>query len=148
MLRGPVVERELLELAAAPIPSFPYVLVDQTERLSAQGATVPCELLLVVFRVHGSVGLQRHPLDVSANGVPRQVRIDPPYLRLGTLLPQENAPQFMSTGTVEERIDEMIVEKRKLADDLLAGDAEVNLTELSDEALTDPVRLDVMRAAS
>ena len=30
----------------------------------------------------------------------------------------------------------MIVEKRKLADDLLAGDAEVNLTELSDEALT------------
>ena len=47
----------------------------------------------------------------------------------------------MSTGTVEERIDEMIVEKRKLADDLLAGDAEVNLTELSDEALMGPVRL-------
>ena len=56
--------------------------------------------------------------------------------------------KFTTTGTVEERIDEMIAEKRKLADDLLAGDAEVNLTELSDEALMDLVRLDVTRAAS
>ena len=55
--------------------------------------------------------------------------------------------KFMTTGTVEERIDEMIAEKRKLADDILAGDAEVNLTELSDEALMDLVRLDVTRAA-
>ncbi len=54
--------------------------------------------------------------------------------------------KFMTTGTVEERIDEMIAEKRKLADDILAGDAEVNLTELSDEALMDLVRLDVTRA--
>ena len=38
-------------------------------------------------------------------------------------------------------------EKRRLADDILAGDAEVNLTELSDEALMDLVRLDVTRAA-
>ena len=44
--------------------------------------------------------------------------------------------------------NEMIAEKRKLADDILAGDAEVNLTELSDEALMDLVRLDVTRAAS
>ena len=56
--------------------------------------------------------------------------------------------KFMTTGTVEERIDEMIAEKRKLADDILAGDAEVNLTELPDEALMDLVRLDVTRAAS
>ena len=56
--------------------------------------------------------------------------------------------KFMTTGTVEERIDEMIAEKRKLADDILAGDAEVNLTELSDEALLDLVRLDVTRAAA
>ena len=56
--------------------------------------------------------------------------------------------KFVTTGTVEERIDEMIAEKRKLADDILAGDAEVNLTELSDEALMDLVRLDVTRAAS
>ena len=56
--------------------------------------------------------------------------------------------KFITTGTVEERIDELIAEKRKLADDILAGDAEVNLTELSDEALMDLVRLDVTRAAS
>ena len=56
--------------------------------------------------------------------------------------------KFVTTGTVEERIDEMIAEKRKLADDILAGDAEVNLTELSDEALLDLVRLDVTRAAA
>ena len=56
--------------------------------------------------------------------------------------------KFMTTGTVEERIDEMIAEKRKLADDILAGGAEVNLTDLSDEALLDLVRLDVTRAAS
>ena len=56
--------------------------------------------------------------------------------------------KFMTTGTVEERIDEMIAEKHKLADDILASDAEVNLTELSDEALMDLVRLDVTRAAS
>ena len=55
--------------------------------------------------------------------------------------------KFVTTGTVEERIDEMIAEKRKLADDILAGGAEVNLTELSDEALMDLVRLDVTRAA-
>lgn len=57
-----------------------------------------------------------------------------------------NVHKFMTTGTVEERIDEMIAEKRKLADDILTGDAEVNLTELSDEALMDLVRLDVTRA--
>ena len=33
-----------------------------------------------------------------------------------------------------------------LADDILSGDGEVNLTELSDEALIDLVRLDVTRA--
>ena len=55
--------------------------------------------------------------------------------------------KFMTTGTVEERIAVMIAEKQKLADDILAGDGEVNLTELSDEALMDLVRLDVTRAA-
>ena len=56
--------------------------------------------------------------------------------------------KFTTTRAVEECIDEMIAEKRELADDILAGDAEVNLTELSDEALMDLVRLDVTRAAS
>ena len=55
--------------------------------------------------------------------------------------------KFMTTGTVEERIDRMIAEKQKLADDILAGGGEVNLTELSDEALIELVRLDVARAA-
>ncbi len=55
--------------------------------------------------------------------------------------------KFMTTGTVEERIDRMIAEKRQLADDILAGDGEVNLTELSDDALIDLVRLDVTRAS-
>ena len=55
--------------------------------------------------------------------------------------------KFMTSGTVEERIDEMIAEKRKLADDILASDGELNLTELSDEALMNLVRLDVTQAA-
>ena len=55
--------------------------------------------------------------------------------------------KFMTTGTVEERIDRMIAEKRKLADDVLAGDGEVDLTGLSDDALLDLVRLDVTRAS-
>ena len=52
---------------------------------------------------------------------------------------RRNVPvhKFMTSGTVEERIDEMIAEKRRLADDILAG-----------EALMDLVRLDVTRAAT
>ena len=40
----------------------------------------------------------------------------------------------------------MIAEKRQLADDLLDGEHEVNLTELSYDELIDMVRLDVTRA--
>ena len=54
--------------------------------------------------------------------------------------------KFVATGTVEERIDRMIAEKQKMADDVLTGGGEVNLTELSDDALVDLVRLDVTRA--
>ena len=56
---------------------------------------------------------------------------------------------FITQGTVEERIDAMIKEKRQLADDLLVGDeeGEVNLTELPDDELLRLVRLDVTRAA-
>ena len=53
----------------------------------------------------------------------------------------------MTTGTIEERIDRMIAEKQALADDVLSGDGEIDLTELSDEALFDLVRLDVTRAS-
>ena len=55
--------------------------------------------------------------------------------------------KFMTTGTVEERIDRMIAEKQALADDVLVGGGEINLTELSDDALLDLVRLDVTRAS-
>ncbi len=40
----------------------------------------------------------------------------------------------------------MIAEKRHLADDLLDGGGESDLTALSDDELSDLVRLDVMRA--
>lgn len=54
--------------------------------------------------------------------------------------------KFITRGTVEERIDRLIAEKQKLADELLTGAGEVNLTELSDDELMNMVRLDVTRA--
>ena len=54
--------------------------------------------------------------------------------------------RFVTRGTIEEKIDRMIAEKRQLADDLLDGGGEINVTELSDDALIDLVRLDVTRA--
>jgi SNF2 family DNA or RNA helicase len=55
--------------------------------------------------------------------------------------------KFITSGTIEERIDELIAEKQQFADDILAGDSEVNLTELPDDELLRLVRLDVTRAA-
>jgi len=54
--------------------------------------------------------------------------------------------KFVTNGTVEERIDEMIAEKRQMAEEVLATDGEVNLTELPDDELMQLVRLDVTRA--
>ena len=54
--------------------------------------------------------------------------------------------KFVTRGTLEERIDEMIFAKQKLADEILSGESEVNLTELSNDELMDLVRLDVNRA--
>ncbi len=54
--------------------------------------------------------------------------------------------KFVTSGTIEERIDEMIAQKRQLADEVLATDGEVNLTELPDDELMQLVRLDVTRA--
>ncbi len=54
--------------------------------------------------------------------------------------------RFVTRGTIEERIDRMIAEKRRLADDLLDGDHEIDLTGLSDDELIDLVRLDVTRS--
>ena len=51
----------------------------------------------------------------------------------------------VTSGTIEEKIELMIAEKRQLAAELIDGDGEVNLTELPDDELLDLVRLDVTR---
>ena len=55
--------------------------------------------------------------------------------------------KFLCRGTAEERIDELIESKQKLAQDLLEGGAETALTEMSDEELLRLVALD-LRSAS
>jgi non-specific serine/threonine protein kinase len=55
--------------------------------------------------------------------------------------------KFITRGTLEERIDAMLVAKQSLADEVLSGGGEMNVTELSDDELMDLVRLDVTRAA-
>jgi len=54
--------------------------------------------------------------------------------------------KFVCSGTIEERIDAMIEEKKTLAEDLLQGSAERMLTEMSDQQLIDLVALDVNKA--
>lgn len=54
--------------------------------------------------------------------------------------------KFITQGTLEERIDQVIAQKQKLSDELLDGDSEINLTELTDEELLNLVRLDVNQA--
>ncbi len=54
--------------------------------------------------------------------------------------------KFVTTGTVEEKIDFLIAEKQKMADDILSSGKELNLTELSDDEIIDLVSLDVTRA--
>ena len=55
--------------------------------------------------------------------------------------------KFVTSGTIEEKIELMLAEKRQLADELIDGDGEVGLAELPDDELLDLVRLDVTRAA-
>ena len=54
--------------------------------------------------------------------------------------------KFVCRGTIEERIDALIDEKRQLAADLLEGGAEKMLTEMNDAELIRFVSLDVDRA--
>ena len=55
--------------------------------------------------------------------------------------------KFVCRGTIEERIDELIHNKRELASQLLGGSSNsAPLTELSDEALLELVRLDLQSA--
>jgi non-specific serine/threonine protein kinase len=55
--------------------------------------------------------------------------------------------KLITQGTLEERIDRIIAQKQQLADDILEGESEVNLTELSDDELLALVRLDVSQAS-
>ena len=54
--------------------------------------------------------------------------------------------KFVCRGTLEERIDAMIQDKRKLSAEVLSAGAEAALTEMSDDQLVDLVRLDLGRA--
>ncbi len=54
--------------------------------------------------------------------------------------------KFVTSGSVEERIDAMIADKRKMATEILSGAGEVDLTSLSNDELIDLVRLDITRA--
>ena len=51
--------------------------------------------------------------------------------------------KFVCRGTIEERIDSLIESKRRMAEDVLSGGGEINLTELGDRELLDLVRLDL-----
>ena len=51
--------------------------------------------------------------------------------------------KFVCRGTVEEQIDALIESKQGLSDALLVGGGEINLTEMSDEALLRLVALDL-----
>ncbi len=54
--------------------------------------------------------------------------------------------KFVCRGTVEEKIDALIEEKKQLAADVLEGGAEKMLTEMSDNELIQLIALDVERA--
>ena len=54
--------------------------------------------------------------------------------------------KFVCAGTIEERIDSLIAEKRELADAILGKGAEKLLTEMGDDELLDFVGLDLNRA--
>jgi non-specific serine/threonine protein kinase len=54
--------------------------------------------------------------------------------------------KFVCRGAVEEKIDQMIEGKQKLAGDFLAGGAEMLLTEMNDAELLKLVALDLNAA--
>ena len=54
--------------------------------------------------------------------------------------------KFVCQGTVEEKIDAMIETKKAISDELLAGSAEINLTEMKDDELLRLVALDINAA--
>ena len=55
--------------------------------------------------------------------------------------------KFICRGTIEERIDELIESKKQMADDMLSGGGEINLTQLPNADVLALVRLDLTAAA-
>jgi non-specific serine/threonine protein kinase len=53
--------------------------------------------------------------------------------------------KFITTGTLEEKIDELITAKQNTADAILTGSAEKSLTEMNNAELMDFVRLDLSK---
>ena len=51
--------------------------------------------------------------------------------------------KFVCRGTIEERIDALIESKQQLAQDVLGGGQEINLTEMNDRELLALVKLDL-----
>ena len=56
--------------------------------------------------------------------------------------------KFVCRGTIEERIDAMIADKRAVADQILDADGSPKLTEMADDELLKFVALDLVRASS
>lgn len=56
--------------------------------------------------------------------------------------------KFICRGTIEERIDELISSKQSLSREILEGNQEANLTELSNDALIKLVSLDIRSAVA
>lgn len=54
--------------------------------------------------------------------------------------------QFICCGTIEEKIDALIESKKNLSKELLEGEGEISLTELSNEQVLQMVSLDIQRA--
>ncbi len=54
--------------------------------------------------------------------------------------------KFVTSGTIEERIDAMIADKQKMADEILNSDGQGALTEISDEQILQKGSLEVTRA--
>jgi len=54
--------------------------------------------------------------------------------------------QFICRGTIEEKIDILIESKKNLSKELLEGEGEISLTELSNEQMLQMVSLDIQRA--
>jgi len=54
--------------------------------------------------------------------------------------------KFVCRGTVEEKIDAMIEEKKALANDILEGGAEMRLTEMNNDEIIQLVSLDINKA--